>query len=82
MGTSLMTVTVDAQKRVRLRLAQPGERFDVKPDGEGRLLLTKLEPVQARPAKVSIQKSGRFTVGVLDRPIDLQALKEAISEFP
>jgi hypothetical protein len=38
--------------------------------------------VQVRPAKVSIQKSGRFTIGVLDRPIDLQVLKEALSEFP
>ncbi len=78
-----MTVVADNKKRVTLRLAKPGDRFDVKVSGEGRYVLTRLEPVQqSRPAKVRIEKRGRYHVGVLDRPINEEALNEALAEFP
>jgi hypothetical protein len=78
-----MTVTTDSKKRVTLRLAKPGERFDVQVDSNGIYILTKLEPVRAkRAAKVRIEKRGQYHVGVLDHPIDEEALKVALSEFP
>jgi hypothetical protein len=68
---------------VTIRLAKPGERFDVRRAGEGKFVLTRLEPAQeSRPAKVRIEKRGRYSVGVLDRPISEQAILEALSEFP
>jgi hypothetical protein len=78
-----MTVIADNKRRVTLRLAKPGDRFDVQVSGEGKFILTKLEPVQqSRPAKVRIEKRGQYHVGVLDRPIDERALREALADFP
>ena len=47
-----------------------------------RIILTKLEPAQGRPAKVRFEKRNGRTVGVTDQPISLQAIKEALTEFP
>jgi hypothetical protein len=33
-------------------------------------------------AKVRIEKRGQYHVGVLDRPINEESLKEALAEFP
>jgi hypothetical protein len=78
-----MTVVADNKKRVTLRLAKPGERYDVQAAGEGKFVLTRLEPIQdARPARVQIEKRGQFSVGMLSAPINEQSLKEALSEFP
>ena len=78
-----MTVVADSKKRVTLRMANPGDRFDVQISESGGYLLTKLELVNGlRPAKVRIEKRGKYHVGVLDRPIQEAALKEALAEFP
>jgi len=79
-----MTVIADNKRRVTLRLAKPGDRFDVQVSGQGKYVLTKLEPVvqSPRPARVRIEKRGPYHVGVLDRPIDERALSEALADFP
>jgi len=78
-----MTVVADNKKRVTLRQARPGERFDVEIAGDGKYVLTRLEPVRAtRPARVRMKKRGPYSVGVLDRPIDPQSIREALAEFP
>ena len=78
----MKTLTVDAHKRIRIKDAHPGEVFACTDNGHGSITLGEVEPVQARPAKVRIEKRGRFSVGVLDRPISEAALKEALDEFP
>jgi hypothetical protein len=78
-----VTVVTDNKKRVTLRLAKPGDRFDVQIISNGNYILTKLEPVQLRDtAKVRIEKRGQYHVGVLDHPINEEALKAAVAEFP
>jgi hypothetical protein len=78
-----MTVVTDSKKRVTLRLAQPGDRFDVQLAADGHYILTKLVPAPPRSsAKVRIEKRGPYHVGVLDHPIDEEALKDAVAEFP
>jgi hypothetical protein len=77
-----MTVTADSSRRVILRPAKPGERFDLRVERPGRYILTKLEPLESRPAKVRLVKRNGYTVGVLDRPIDPEALKQALADFP
>ena len=78
-----MTVVTDNKKRVTLRLAKPGDRFDVQIISNGNYILTKLEPVQLRDtAKVRIEKRGQYHVGVLDHPINEEAIKDAVAEFP
>jgi hypothetical protein len=78
----MKTLTVDAHKRVRIPDARPGQVFAYEHNGN-RVTLTEVKPVQEPPpANVRFEKRGRYTVGVLDRPIDEQALKQALEEFP
>jgi hypothetical protein len=78
-----MTVVTDSKRRVTLRAAKPGDRFDVQIAGPGSYVLTRLEPVEhTKPARVRIEKRGRYHVGVVNRPIDEAALKAVLSEFP
>ena len=66
-----------------MRPAKPGERFDLRVERPGKYILTKLEPIESpRTAKVRIVKRGGYTVGVLDHPIDPEALKQALADFP
>lgn len=76
-----MTVTADDKKRVVLPSAKPGDRFDVQTLASG-FVLQRLEPAVAKTAKVTIEKRDGFSVGILDRPIDEKALREALDEFP
>jgi len=77
-----MTVTVDSKRRVVLPTAKPGELFDVQWAGDGRLVLTRMEPVEPRQAKVRIEVENGLVVGVLDGPINEQALRESLADFP
>ena len=78
-----MTVVTDNKKRVTLRLAKPGDRFDVQVVSDGNYILTRLDPVQLKgTAKDRNEKRGQYHVGVLDHPINEEALKNAVAEFP
>lgn len=77
-----MTVIADAKKCVLIPSAHPGDRFDLQMNGDGKFILTLLQPDLPQPANVSIEKRGGFSVGVLDHPIDEQALADALNEFP
>ena len=41
--------TVIADDRGRVKVAEPGERFDLSRDAEGRIILRKLQPKSAAP---------------------------------
>jgi hypothetical protein len=78
-----MTVIADKEKRVPLPAANPGDRFDLQVTGEGKYLLTRLDSrATDSPAKVKVEMRQGFSVGVLDRPIDEAALRDALSDFP
>jgi hypothetical protein len=56
-----MTTTVDAKKRVVLRMAQPGERFDVQQTGDGAFILRRLELVNKEvPTVKLVRRNGRL----------------------
>jgi hypothetical protein len=76
-----MTVTADNKRRIPLRMAQPGDRFDVQVSEGGKVVLTKLVP-ETRANKVRLVRKHGYTVGVTERPIDLEALRKALDEFP
>jgi len=76
-----MTVIADNKKRVVLTQAKPGDRFDVQVSANG-YVLRKLEPVQSKPAKVRFIKRDGYTVAIADQPINEQALREALADFP
>jgi|GEM_PF-2009984 len=78
-----MIVVTDSKKRVTLRLAKPGDRFDVKVAGDGTFILTKLDASRVNGlVKVRIEKRGKYHVGVLDHPVNEKALQDALAEFP
>jgi hypothetical protein len=76
-----MTVIADNKKRVVLAQAKPGDRFDVQPSTNG-YVLQKLEPVESKPARVRFVKRDGYTVAIADQPINEQALREALLDFP
>ncbi len=78
----MKTLTVDDYHRVKLPGVEPRTKFAYERDAHGRITLTKLEPVQERPARVRFAKRNGRTVGITDRPISLRAIKRALAEFP
>jgi len=77
-----MTAIADSKHRVTLRQAKPGDRFDVEILEEGKYVLTRLESTKPRPSRVRFKKRDGYTVGVSDRPVDEQAIRDALDEFP
>jgi hypothetical protein len=78
----MKTLTVDDYQRVRLPDVEPRTKFAYERDARGRITLTKLEPSQAHPAKVRFVKRNGRTVALTDRAISLEAIKEALADFP
>jgi hypothetical protein len=76
-----MTMIADNKKRVTLP-TKPGERFDLQSVGRDKFVLTRLAPVQVRPAKISFRKVGGYTVADTNHPIDPAAINRALAEFP
>ena len=79
------TVKTDDRRRVQLRDAKPGQVFAYESTAEGIISLTPVKKIEAaaeRPAKVRFEKRGRFTVAITDRPINEQAIKELLADFP
>jgi hypothetical protein len=78
-----MTITADAEKRVRLGLAKPGDRFDVQVTEDGAFLLRRLEPVKGvAHSKVKLIKKNGFTVGHTDKQVSPETIKELLADFP
>ena len=76
-----MTVTADNKRRVPLRMAAPGDRFDVQVSPEGKLVLTKLVPV-TRPGKARFVKKNGYTVGIGPRKVSEAEIRKALEQFP
>jgi hypothetical protein len=76
-----MTVIADNKKRVTLP-TKPGERFDLTAFGEDKFVLTRLAPVEMRTAKVTFRRVRGRTVAKTDQPINVNAIKRALEEFP
>lgn len=81
----MKTLSVDKYQRVRIPDAKGGQKFAYENKGNGVLTLTEVKPVapaEDKPAKVRIEKRNGRVVGITDRPINMQALEEALREFP
>ncbi len=74
-----MTVIADSRKRVILKPAKPGDRFDLQIASDGKVILTPLVPVEkkvpvVKPVKT---KEGRLMFPPGKRP-SRQAIRAAI----
>jgi hypothetical protein len=71
----MMTVIADSRKRVILKLAKPGDRFDVQVTLDGKVVLTPLVPVRK---EVPVVKPVRCKEGWLMFPPGKRPSREAI----
>jgi hypothetical protein len=76
-----MTVIADDSKRIVLPDAKPGERFDIESRDDG-FILRRVESVESKPAKVTVQKKNGFSIWETDQPISEEAIRKALAEFP
>jgi hypothetical protein len=76
-----MTVIADSKKRVTLRTAKPGDRFDVQVSADGRLVLTPLV-ADIKADQIRLVKKHGYTVAVGTRPITQNQVRKLLDEFP
>jgi hypothetical protein len=76
-----MTAIADNKKRVTIRTAKPGDRFDVQVAEDGKVILTPLAPAEK---KVPVVKPIRTKEGFLMFPpgkrLDRATIRAAIRE--
>ena len=80
-GRGQMVIPAQARKQARI---DQGDVLNVQIDGDGRLVLVRLErPKDVPPVPVTIrQRKGRHPVGDIGRPITREEIKAAWTEFP
>ncbi len=80
-GRGQMVIPAEARKQARIG---QGDVLNVQIEGDGRLLLVRLEqPKDSPPVPVKIrQRKGRHPVGDIGRPITREEIKAALAEFP
>jgi len=78
----MKTLKVDEQRRIRLPGVKPKQVFSHEKGPGGRIILTPIATAELPTAKVHFEKRGKYTVAVTDRPFDMEALKQALAEFP
>lgn len=82
----MVTTKADSRRRVVVPQVKPGQVYAVQddPDGSIRLTLLKVpEPAEGqRPCKARLIKEGRYTVVETDQPINMDAIKELLADFP
>ena len=81
----MITTKADDRKRVVVPHVKPGHVYAVQDNPDGSITLTEVKPVKKRetgPVKVRFEKRGRYTVGVSDRPINMEVVNQLLKEFP
>jgi phage FluMu protein gp41 len=76
-----MTTIADNKKRVTLRTAKPGDRFDVQVSGDGKIVLTPLLPVD-KPNRIRLVRKHGYTVAVGEGPVTQEQVRKLLDEFP
>ena len=79
-GRGQMVIPAQARRQARL---EKGDIVSVEPDGDGRLILVRLEKPRPFVAKIRIiMRRGRHAVGVSERMVAAETVQKFIDEFP
>ncbi|HKH49413.1 MAG TPA: hypothetical protein VKM72_32490 [Thermoanaerobaculia bacterium] len=70
----MATSTVDAKRRVVIPAARPGDIFDIQSQGEGRLLLVRLERPESGPG----MSMDRCLAAIVAAPLRPKMIWEAL----
>lgn len=80
-GSGEIVIPAAARRKAGLRT---GDVVSVQPDGDGRLVLVRLEtPRLPKGVKAKIiSRKGTHPVGDIGRPITREEIKKALNDFP
>jgi hypothetical protein len=76
------TAKVDDQKRIVVPQAKPGEVYAVQDNLDGSFTLKAIKQAASTSPTCRVADEGGFPVAIPNQPIDEQAIKELLSEFP
>jgi len=76
-----MVIPAKARKEARLNT---GDVVSVQPEGNGRILLVRLErPRKPKPVRAKVvSRQGKHPVGDIGRPITREEIAAALADFP
>ena len=75
-----MVIPVKARKQARI---DQGDIVLVEPEGDGRIVLTRLEKPHLQQNRVKIQhRKGTHAVATAGKPITTEQVKALLSDFP
>lgn len=75
-----MVIPAGARRQAHLG---KGDVVSVQPDGDGRLILVRLEKPNPVPARIRIvRRRGRHAVGITERMVAAEEVQKFIDEFP
>ncbi len=79
-GRGQMVIPARARKQSRIG---EGDVVNVLSEGDGRLILIRLEKPKARTNKVRIiRRKGKHSVGSIGRPVSREEVFKALEQFP
>jgi len=78
----MQTVTVDEQKRVRIPDAEPGQVFAYDRATDGTITLQHIDQAASAHPTFRLAREDGFTVVIPNQPINEQAIKELLADFP
>jgi len=75
-----MVIPMKARKQARI---DQGDVVLVEPEGDGRIVLTRLEKFRPQQNKVKIRyRKGTHAVGTAGKPITTEQVKALLADFP
>ena len=78
-----MILVADDKGRLASReFFTPKQAFNVSKESDGSIRVVELEEKPLRPANVRFVKENGYTVGISDRTVSLETIKELLAEFP
>jgi hypothetical protein len=78
----VITTKVDDQKRIVVPNAKPGQVYAVQENVDGSFTLKSVGPAAAATPTCRLDNEDGFPVVVPNQPIDEQAIKYLLAEFP
>jgi AbrB family looped-hinge helix DNA binding protein len=79
-GRGQMVIPAKARKEARI---DKGDVVSVQPEGDGRLVLIRLEkPVPKHNPVRIILRRGKHPLGSIGRPVSEDQISEALAQFP
>jgi len=79
-GRGQIVIPAEARRLARL---EKGDVVSIEPDGDGRLILMRLEKSKPVPARIRIlRRRGRHAVGVTEQLVSSENVQKFIDEFP